>query len=102
MLEDLLIQTGDATAEIAAEKFMLDNLEYTQSCLTPAQARRLHTRFMLKKMFSEIDADEGITSSAANRLCLTQSVVSHKLNLFKANKLARQLRNVKSLLLRFA
>ncbi len=65
--EDLLIQAEDAAAEIAAENMMLDHLEYALSQLTPNQARRLHARFTQKKKFREIGADEGITSSAANR-----------------------------------
>jgi len=65
--EDLLIQAEDAAAETAAENLMLDHLEYALSQLTPNQARRLHARFMLKKKFPEIGADEGITSSAANK-----------------------------------
>ncbi len=65
--EDLLIQAEDSAAEVAAEKLMLDHLEYALSCLTPNQARRLHARFMQKKKFREIGADEGITGSAANR-----------------------------------
>ncbi len=65
--EELLIQAEDSAAEVAAEKLMLDHLEYALSCLTPAQVRRIHARFTQKKKFREIGADEGITGSAANR-----------------------------------
>ena len=59
--EDLIIREIDETAE----ELLLERLAEAISQLSPTQARRLHTRYALKKKFREIAADEGISGSCA-------------------------------------
>ena len=63
--EELLIHDEDE----AAVELMLANLALAMTQLSPVQARRLHARYVLKKKYREIAADEGVTSS-----CATESV----------------------------
>ncbi len=59
--EELMIQAEDeANAEL-----MLEHLADAILLLSPIQARRLHARFVLKKKFREIAADEGVSGSCA-------------------------------------
>lgn len=59
--EELLIQDEDE----AAAELVLMNLTVALAQLSPIQARRLHARYVLKKKFREIAADEEISSSGA-------------------------------------
>lgn len=54
--EGLLIRDENG----AEAELMLANLAAAMTRLSPAQARRLHTRYVLKKKFREIAADKGI------------------------------------------
>ena len=63
--EELLIHDEDE----AAVELMLANLALAMTQLSPVQARRLHARYVLKKKYREIAAEEGVTSS-----CATESV----------------------------
>ena len=60
--EDLMIREIDE----AAEELLLERLAEAISQLSPTQARRLHARYVLKKKFREIAADEGISGSCAS------------------------------------
>ena len=60
--EDLIIQEIDD----AAEELLLERLAEAITQLSPTQARRLHARYVLKKKFREIAADEGISGSCAS------------------------------------
>ena len=60
--EELLIHDED---EAAAEQ-VLANLAMAITQLSTIQARRLHARYVLKKKFREIAADEGISGSCAS------------------------------------
>ena len=59
--EELLIRDEDE----AAAELVMENLTAAMTRLSPAQARRLHARYALKKKFREIAADEGISGSCA-------------------------------------
>ena len=61
--EELLIQNEDE----AAANQMLKNLAVAITQLSPIQARRLHARYVLKKKYREIAADEGVSGSCATR-----------------------------------
>ena len=65
--EQLLIQDENE----AAANQMLKNLAVALTQLSPTQARRLHARYVLKKKYREIAADEGVAGS-----CATESVAS--------------------------
>ena len=45
---------------------MLVHLTEAIAHLSPAQVRRLHARYALKKKFREIAADEGVRGSSVN------------------------------------
>lgn len=65
--EELMIRAEDeANADL-----MLERLADAMLLLSPIQARRLHARYVLKKKFREIAADEGVSGS-----CATESVTS--------------------------
>ena len=72
--EELLIQDEDE----AAAELVMENLAAAMTRLSPAQARRLHARYVLKKKFREIAADEGISGS-----CAAKSVTSAIMKLQK-------------------
>ena len=59
--EEVLLRDMDA----AADTLLLARLGEAMSRLSPTQARRLHARYVLKKKFREIAADEGISGSSA-------------------------------------
>ncbi len=59
--EELMIQAEDE----AAADLTLEHLADAILLLSPIQARRLHARFVLKKKFREIAADEGVSGSCA-------------------------------------
>lgn len=59
--EEVLLRDMDA----AADALLLARLDEAISRLSPTQARRLHARYVLKKKFREIAADEGISGSCA-------------------------------------
>ena len=59
--EEVLIRDEDE----AAAELVLENLAAAMTRLSPTQARRLHARYVLKKKFREIAADEGISGSSA-------------------------------------
>ena len=59
--EEVLFREIDA----AADALLLTCLTAAMTRLSPAQARRLHARYVLKKKFREIAADEGISGSCA-------------------------------------
>ncbi len=60
--EEVLIQNEN---EAAAER-VLAHLAAAMTQLSPAQVRRLHARYALKKKFREIAADEGVSGSCAS------------------------------------
>ena len=59
--EELLVQDEDE----AAAELVLANLAAAITQLSLIQARRLHARYVLKKKYREIAADEGVTGSCA-------------------------------------
>ena len=59
--EELLIQDEDE----AAAELVLANLAAAITQISPIQVRRLHARYVLKKKYREIAADEGVTGSCA-------------------------------------
>ena len=61
--EEVLLRDMDAAAD--ALLLARSRLDEAMSRLSPTQARRLHARYVLKKKFREIAADEGISGSSA-------------------------------------
>lgn len=60
--EDILVEEQEQTEY----EELLARLAEAISRLTPAQTRRLHARYVLKKKYREIAADEGISGSCAS------------------------------------
>lgn len=82
--EELIIQAE----EEAAHELLLQHMREALSILSPAQARRLHARFMLEMKFRDIAEMEGISPAQANQS--VRAALKKLSNYFKKQKWLRE------------
>ena len=81
--EQLMIQAEDE----AAHELLLEHLREAIGQLTPAQARRLHMRYMLEMKYREIAEAEGISQTQASDS--VRAAIKRLRNYFKKQKWTR-------------
>lgn len=74
--------------EEAAHEQLLQHMREALSILSPAQARRLHMRYMLEMKFRDIAEMEGISPAQANQS--VRSTLKKLRNYFKKQKWLRE------------